>query len=79
MNILSMEMHILVGDKYKIANYNHCMIDIKNSVHQLYQGKIFTDIIKNAKTALFYPCFNVIIETLITQVTHMVFHDSIRK
>ena len=35
-------------------NYTHCMIDIANSVHQLYQGNNFTDVIKNVKTSQFF-------------------------
>ena len=55
----------IVGLRYPIYNYTHSIIEISNSIHQLYQGNIFTDFIKNVKAALFYPYLNVITETLL--------------
>ena len=69
----------VIGVKYPISNYTYCMINTTNSSHQLYKGNIFNDVIENFKNALFYKFINVIIETLLAQVRHMVFHDSIRK
>ena len=55
------------------------MIDIANNFHSLYQGNIFTDVTKNVKTDLCFTYLNVIIETLLTRVIHLVFNDSISK
>ena len=55
------------------------MIDIANRIHQLYQGKIFTDVMKNFRTDLFFTFLNIIMETLIPCDMHIVFHESIVK
>ena len=53
MNLVSTEALFLIGVRYPIADYTHCMIDIINTVYELYQGHIFTDVMNNVKTALF--------------------------
>ena len=78
-SIFNGSSNFAVRVKYPIANYTQCMIDITNIFHKLYQGNFFSDVAKNVKTALFYPFINVIMETMITQVTHLVFHDCIIK
>ena len=50
----------VVGLKYPIANFTHCMIYITNTFHYLYQGKNFTDDINNIRAALFVSFLNVI-------------------
>ena len=77
MNLLLTEVPFLVGVNYTIYNYTKCMTDITNRVHQMYQVNIFTDVMNNVKNALLYPYINIIMETLLIQVMHMIFHDKI--
>ena len=53
-----MEVIYYIMNKISIFQIYFC-------VHQLHQGDIFTDIIKNVKSALYIPLINIITEMLL--------------
>ena len=53
----------IVGLRYPIYNYTHSIIEISNSIHQLYQGNIFTYFCQNIKKAYLFKFARAIIHS----------------
>ena len=79
MIMLPMEVSFLVWIKYPMSNYIHCMVYISNCAHQLHQGTIFTDVIRNVKDSIYLTFIDLITNTLIYFVSFLVKHYSVQK
>ena len=66
---------VIVWIKYPISIYNNCVIYITNRVHQLHQGNMFTDIIKNIKIPICIKVLDIIIKTTPPLILFLVNYD----